>query len=122
MSVAGAATADRQLAEFTASGANKGRVLDRGLWSWSRHPELLLRMAGLVCLGPVIAIGPHLAWWPGALALGAPMTMYYVLVHITGIPPIEERMVATRGDMFREYQRRVPVFFPWPRRRREKPK
>ena len=117
IAIVGAATADRQLAAFASSANVNGRVLDRGLWAWSRHPNFFFEWLGW-CAWPVIAIGPHLAWWPGALALGAPMTMYYVLVHITGIPPIEQRMLTTRGDAFRAYQRRVPAFFPRPPRKR----
>ncbi len=113
VAVAGEAIADRQLAAFAASGKAHGNVLDSGLWGWSRHPNFFFEWLAW-CAWAVIAIGPHLALWPGALALLAPITMYWLLVHVTGIPPIEERMLATRGDAFRAYQRRVPVFFPRP--------
>jgi steroid 5-alpha reductase family enzyme len=40
--------------------------------------------------------------------------MYGVLVYASGIPPTEEHMLKSRGDAFRDYQRRVSKFFPLP--------
>lgn len=113
VSVAGAALSDQQLAAFTASKHRTSAVLDRGLWAWSRHPNFFFEWVGW-CAWPVIAIGPDLALLPGAFALVAPGTMYFLLVHVTGIPPIEERMLRTRGEAYRAYQRHVPPFFPRP--------
>jgi steroid 5-alpha reductase family enzyme len=52
----------------------------------------------------------------GWLALLAPAVMYWVLVHVSGIPPLEAHMLRTRGEAFRAYQRRTPAFFPAPPR------
>jgi len=40
--------------------------------------------------------------------------MYWLLVHVSGIPPLEQHMERTRGDAFRVYRRKTPAFFPWP--------
>jgi steroid 5-alpha reductase family enzyme len=40
--------------------------------------------------------------------------MYLVLVHGSGIPPTEAHMLRSRGDAFRDYQRRVSKFLPLP--------
>jgi steroid 5-alpha reductase family enzyme len=40
--------------------------------------------------------------------------MYGLLRHVSGVPPLETAMLASRGDLFRDYQRRVSVFFPTP--------
>jgi steroid 5-alpha reductase family enzyme len=42
--------------------------------------------------------------------------MYWLLVYVSGIPPLEEHMLRTRGDQFRAYQRRTNAFFPAPPR------
>jgi len=63
---------------------------------------------------PVIAISfsgynPY-----GWLALGAPSFMYYILMYVSGVPPLEEHMLLTHGETFRAYQRRTSAFFPLP--------
>jgi steroid 5-alpha reductase family enzyme len=40
--------------------------------------------------------------------------MYWLLAHVSGIPPLEEHMVATRGAAYRAYQSRTSAFFPLP--------
>lgn len=115
VAVVGEAAADWQLSRFAMSSEARGRILDRGLWGWSRHPNFFFEWLGW-CAWPVIALGPGLHVWPGGLALLAPLAMYVLLVHVTGIPPIEQRMIETRGDAFRDYQRRVSRFFPLPPR------
>ena len=57
----------------------------------------------------------HEAW--GWLALSAPAFMYWLLVHVSGIPPLEQQMLRSRGDAFRAYQARVSPFIPLPPRR-----
>ena len=38
--------------------------------------------------------------------------MYWILVHVTGIPPLEAQMLRSRGDRYRDYQSRTSRFFP----------
>jgi steroid 5-alpha reductase family enzyme len=40
--------------------------------------------------------------------------MYWILVHVTGIPPLEAQMLRSRGDRYRDYQSRTSEFFPLP--------
>jgi len=113
VSLAGAALADRQLARFLADPANKGRVCDRGLWAWSRHPNYFFEWLGW-CAWPLFAFDPG---WPlGWLALAAPALMYWLLVHVSGIPPLERVMLASRGEAYRAYQSRTSAFVPLPPR------
>ncbi len=44
--------------------------------------------------------------------------MYWLLVHVSGIPPLEAHMLRARGDAFRAYQARTSAFFPAPPARR----
>ena len=113
VSVAGAGVSDQQLARFLADPAHKGRVCDRGLWAWSRHPNYFFEWLGW-CAWPVFAFNP--SWSLGWLALLAPVLMYWLLVHVSGIPPLERAMLASRGDAYRAYQRQTSAFFPLPPR------
>jgi steroid 5-alpha reductase family enzyme len=111
--IVGEAIADLQLQRFRADPANRRAVCDAGLWRWSRHPNYFFEW--LSWLGyPVIAVD-FAGYNPnGWIALSAPMCMYWVLVHVSGIPPLEEHMLRSRGDVFRAYQGRTRCFVPWP--------
>ena len=109
--IAGEALADAQLKRFRDRPANKGRVCDHGLWRWSRHPNYFFEWFGWLAYS-VIAISP--AYPFGWAALLAPLFMYWILVHVTGIPPLEQQMLRSRGERYREYQSRTSMFFPLP--------
>lgn len=113
VAIVGEGMSDWQLDRFKASPDSHGRVFDGGLWAWSRHPNFFFEWLGW-CAWPIIAIGPGLDLWPGVLSLIAPVSMYFLLVHVTGVPPIEERMLRSRGEAFRAYAAGVPRFFPRP--------
>lgn len=113
--VIGEGVADAQLSAFRADRAHRGRVCDTGLWGLSRHPNYFCEWLGWVAW-PVIAIGPAGAWGWGWLALSGPAFMYLLLVHVSGIPPLEAHMLRSRGDAFRDVQRRIRAFWPVPLR------
>ncbi|HEX6866099.1 MAG TPA: DUF1295 domain-containing protein, partial [Caulobacteraceae bacterium] len=111
---AGEAIADAQLARFKADPNNKGGVCDAGLWGLSRHPNYLFEW--LVWMAyPVAALGFGLTHPWVWVALLAPFLMYLLLTRVSGVPPLERAMLASRGEAYRAYQRRVPVFLPSPR-------
>jgi steroid 5-alpha reductase family enzyme len=111
--IAGEALADAQLKRFRENPANKGRVCDVGLWRWSRHPNYFFEWFGWLAY-PVIAISPDYPW--GWATLLAPIFMYWILVHVTGIPPLEAQMLRSRGERYRAYQSRTSMFFPLPQK------
>jgi steroid 5-alpha reductase family enzyme len=111
--IAGEGIADAQLKAFRSDPANKGRVCDAGLWRWSRHPNYFFEWLGWLAY-PVIALSPDYPW--SLATLLAPLFMYWILVHVTGIPPLEEQMLRSRGDRYRAYQSRTSAFFPLPPR------
>jgi uncharacterized protein DUF1295 len=82
-------------------------------WRWSRHPNYFFEWLCWLAY-PLIAI--DLAGYSpyGWLALLAPACMYWALVYVSGIPPLEEHMLRSRGETFRAYQRRTRAFFPLP--------
>jgi steroid 5-alpha reductase family enzyme len=113
--IAGEALADAQLRSFRSKSDNKGRVCDVGLWRWSRHPNYFFEWFCWLAY-PVIALSPDYPWnhpW-GLASLLAPVFMYWILVYVTGIPPLEEQMLRSRGDRYRAYQARTSKFFPLP--------
>jgi steroid 5-alpha reductase family enzyme len=113
--ISGEALADAQLKRFRSDPANQGRVCDAGLWRWSRHPNYFFEWFGWLAY-PVIAISlDALLSYPwGWATLLAPIFMYWILVHVTGIPPLEAQMLRSRGERYRAYQSRTSAFFPLP--------
>ena len=113
IAIIGEAAADRQLRAFRSDRANKDRVCDAGLWSWSRHPNYFFEWFGWLAY-PLLAIDLTGTYGWGWLALLAPACMYWLLVYVSGIPPLEAHMLRSRGQAFRDYQARTSAFFPLP--------
>ncbi len=111
IAIAGEMIADRQLRRFAAQG--QGTVCDIGLWRYSRHPNYFFEWLGWVPY-PLFAIDLIRAYPWGWLALAGPACMYWLLRHVSGVPPLEEHMLNSRGDAYRRYQRRTSAFFPMP--------
>lgn len=112
VAVLGEGVADRQLQAFRADPRNHGRVCDTGLWAWSRHPNYVFEWLHWWAY-PLLALGT--GW--GVLALVGPAFIYWLLVHVSGIPPLEAQMLRSRGDAYRTYQQRVSAFLPLPKGR-----
>lgn len=113
VAVIGEAIADRQLSAFRSDSANKDKVCDVGLWGMSRHPNYFFEWLGWLAYA-VIAVDFSGAYRWGWLALAGSLLMYWLLVHVSGIPPLEAHMLRSRGARFRDYQRRVNAFWPGP--------
>jgi steroid 5-alpha reductase family enzyme len=100
--------ADRQLAAFRRDPANKGGVMDRGLWRYSRHPNYFFQTLTWVAYALIACAAP----W-GWIAFFAPALILYLVLFVTGVPAAEESSLRSRGDAYRDYQRRTSVFVPW---------
>jgi len=96
---------DWQLARFKADPANKGKVMDRGLWHYTRHPNYF---------------GECLIWWGFFLfALGAgawwsiisPLLMTWLLLKFSGVVMLEQNIVERR-PAYRDYIARTNAFIP----------
>lgn len=112
--IAGESLADAQLSRFKADPANKGKVCDVGLWGWSRHPNYFFEWT-IWLAWPVMALGTSLTDWPwGWLALIGPAFMAWLLIKVSGVPPLEQAMLKSRGKAYADYQARVSSFFPLP--------
>ncbi|HEX8472349.1 MAG TPA: DUF1295 domain-containing protein [Brevundimonas sp.] len=117
IAIVGEGVADRQMKRFRADRSNHGKVMDKGLWGLSRHPNYVFEWFGWVAY-PVIAIDLSGAWPQGWASLIAPVVMYLILTRLTGVPPLEKTMMKSRGKVYADYQNRVGAFFP---RRAHKP-
>jgi len=106
------ATGDSQLARFKADPANRGKVCDVGLWAWTRHPNYFGEF--LIWLGfALLSFTPNLLGIPGLLCAGV---ILYLVTNVTGIPLTEQQLLTSKGDAYRDYQRRVSAFWPRPPR------
>ena len=104
------AVGDRQLSRWRGDPANRGRIIDTGLWAWTRHPNYFGDACVWWGLWLICA-----SVWPGALTVASPALMTYFLVYATGARPLERTMSQRPG--YRDYQRRTAFFVPRPPRR-----
>lgn len=104
------AVGDAQLARFKADPANRGRIMDQGLWSWSRHPNYF----GDACVWWGVWLVSLTSWW-SLLTVVAPVTMTYFLVWATGARLLEQHLRDRPG--WSAYTARTSMFVPLPPRR-----
>ncbi|WP_297801193.1 DUF1295 domain-containing protein [uncultured Brevundimonas sp.] len=108
-------TADRQLAAFKANPANRGGLLDTGVWAFVRHPNYLgesLMWAGWF----VMALSHPFGW----LSIIGPAYNTYFMGFASAAPFKEGHMARTRPEAWAAYCARTPRFFPFPRPRSSK--
>ncbi len=101
------AVGDWQLARFKKDIANKGKVMQSGLWRYTRHPNYF---------------GDALVWWglflialstPGSLwTIASPIVMTFLLLKVSGVSLLEQSLSETKPE-YRDYARRTNAFFPW---------
>lgn len=99
---------DAQLAHFKKNTANqKGKVMDRGLWRYTRHPNYF----GEACLwwGYFMFAASAGGWW----TIIAPALMTWLLLKFSGVILLEKDIV-NRRPAYRDYISRTSAFLPWP--------
>jgi steroid 5-alpha reductase family enzyme len=104
------AIGDEQLRRFKLNPANKGRVLDSGLWRYTRHPNYF---------------GEAVMWWAfglfslatgGYLGLIGPAIITFLLIRVSGVALLEQTLRETKPE-YHDYIRRTSAFLPMPKRR-----
>ncbi|CAM4144559.1 putative membrane protein [Mycobacterium basiliense] len=100
---------DRQLRVFKSDPANRGAIMDRGLWAWTRHPNYF----GDACVWWGLWLITVTGWVP-LITVGSPLLMTYFLVDVSGARLTEKYMKGRPG--FAEYQQRTAYFVPRPPR------
>jgi steroid 5-alpha reductase family enzyme len=96
---------DLQLAVFKARAENHGRVVDTGLWRYTRHPNYF----GECCVWwgfYLIALSAG-GWW----AIISPLLMTLLLLKVSGVTLLEKDL-SERRPAYRDYVARTPAFFP----------
>jgi steroid 5-alpha reductase family enzyme len=105
------AVGDRQLGRFRADPANKGRVLDTGLWAWTRHPNYF---GDAVVWWGLFTIALATPW--GILGVIGPALMNFFLLRVSGVALLEKSLARTKPQ-YRDYVARTSAFVPWPPKR-----
>jgi steroid 5-alpha reductase family enzyme len=104
------AMGDEQLRRFKADPANRGKVLDYGLWRYTRHPNYF----GEACMWWalfLVACGAEGGWW----SFIGPLLLTVLLLRVSGVALTEKKM-EERHDDYAEYKRRTSAFLPMPPR------
>ena len=105
------AVGDGQLSRFRADPSNEGKVMDRGLWRYTRHPNYFGDF--MVWWGVyLIALSAGGAWW----TILGPIVMTTLLTRVSG-KALLEKSLRKRREGYEEYARRTSGFFPRPPKR-----
>jgi steroid 5-alpha reductase family enzyme len=99
--------ADRQLVRFRADPANRGRVLDSGLWRYSRHPNYFGE--AVLWWGLYLVAAGGGAYW----TVIGPALITFLLLRVSGVTLLERGLRASRPG-YAEYVERTSAFVPWP--------
>lgn len=100
---------DHQLSKFIKNPKNKGKLMQEGLWKYTRHPNYF----GEVTLWWgiwIMAFSAGVGFW----SIFAPLTITVLILKISGIPMLEKKM--QEHPDFKEYSKKTSVFFPLPRK------
>lgn len=105
--------ADAQLHRFTTDPANAGKVLQTGLWRYSRHPNYF----GEALMWWGIFITTLVAYEPRFWLILSPLIVTYMLRYVSGVPVLEKRY--EDSGAYASYRRRTNAMVPWPPRRKQ---
>jgi steroid 5-alpha reductase family enzyme len=103
------AVGDAQLAQFIKNPANKGRLMQSGLWAYTRHPNYFGEVTQWWGLWLIALSVPN-----GWLGIIGPITITFLILKVSGIPMLEKKM--EENPEFADYKRRVSVFIPLPKK------
>ena len=98
---------DLQLAAFKARPESKGKVMNQGLWAYTRHPNYFgesLMWWGIFFMATAVPGG----WW----TVISPVAITFLLLKVSGIP-MTERVISTSRPGYAAYVRNTSSFFPW---------
>jgi steroid 5-alpha reductase family enzyme len=113
VSIIGESTADSQLKYYKANKSKfNSSICKIGLWSYSRHPNYFFEWVYWLSY-PILSIASNYF----VMSLFSPILILYLVLFVTGIPPVEARMMLTRKEEFEKYIKEVPSsFIPLPKK------
>lgn len=96
--------ADKELKDFISNKNNKGKIMQAGLWAYSRHPNYF---------------GEVTMWWgiwllnfnSSWISVVGPLTITFLILKVSGVPLLEKRYAGREG--WEEYKNKTSVFIPW---------
>lgn len=97
---------DAQLSQFKSQPENKGKVLDKGVWCFTRHPNYFGESCIWLGYG-LIAVAAG-AWW----TMISSIFMIYLLIKVTGVKLLEAD-IANRRPEYKIYVQKTSAFLPW---------
>lgn len=105
------AVADAQKSRFKADPANKGKFINTGLWSRSRHPNYFGEIT--LWLGVAIIALPVLSGWQW-VGIISPIFVFILLTRVSGVPLLEKKADEKWGGQedYEAYKKNTPVLFP----------
>jgi len=109
------AVGDYQLARFLQKSSNKGKVMDQGLWKYTRHPNYFgesLMWWGLAIVSASVLV-PILGFL-GLLAFVGPLLITFLLLKVSGVPLLEKHFKGR--PEWEAYKAKTSVFIPLPPR------
>jgi steroid 5-alpha reductase family enzyme len=101
--------ADWQLVRFKANPANAGKVLDSGLWRYTRHPNYF----GDLCVWFGLWLIAAETGWLGLVSIAGPLLLLIMFLRYSGGPSYEKRLTHQRPG-YAEYIARTSSLVPWP--------
>lgn len=101
---------DMQLTRFLKDKKNKGKLMQSGLWKYTRHPNYFGEVLGWWGIFVIALSVPY-----GIYSVIGPLTITVLILKVSGIPLLEKKM--KEHPDFKEYSRRVSVFFPLPQKK-----
>jgi len=99
------AVGDLQLSRFRKDPANAGKVLDKGLWHYTRHPNYFGNFT--LWWGFYLVAFSAGAWW----TIVSPLLMTFLLLKVSGVALLEKD-ISGRRPQYQQYIRRTNAFFP----------
>lgn len=106
--VIGETWADNELARFKSKPENAGKILQTGLWQYSRHPNYFFEFVIWLAFF-LFALGTPGGW----VSFIAPTIMLCLLLKVSGIPLTDTELHQSKGIEFDEYCRKTSAFIPW---------
>lgn len=99
---------DYQLSKFIADKKNKGKIMTKGFWKYTRHPNYFGEVTqwwGIFLIAISISNPTTL------IAIVSPLMITYLILMVSGIPMLEEKYKGNKE--FQKYKKETNAFFPW---------